>query len=89
MARSQQQTAKGKKAPRTPYSVTEAANILGMSRRATSQAARAGKLDGVFGGLMGTRLIGITPESLKAILDCRKAHQTHNGGDKHKRPAAR
>ena len=79
MTKSQTKTARGEKAPRRLYTTTEAANILGMSRRATSEAARAGKLDGVFGGLMGDRLIGITIESVEAVIEYRKTHQPRRG----------
>ena len=80
MAKSQIKTAKGDNAQRI-YTVTEAANILGMSRRATSEAARAGKLAGIFGGLLGVRLIGITAESVDAVIQYRKAHQPTIGGN--------
>lgn len=93
MAKSQTKTAKGKNAQRTPHTITAAANILGISRRATSQAARAGKLVGVYGGLMGNRLIGITVESVDAVLEYRKAHKPPLRGDDYMtrdlRPAAR
>lgn len=79
MAKRQPNHARGKKTPCDICTATEAANILGMSRRAISQAARAGKIDGVYGGLMGDRLIGITRDSVNRIIDCRKTRQPTNG----------
>ena len=53
-------------------SCTEAANILGMAPSSIRHAARLGKLEGVYGGLDGNRLIGITSRSLNAIMARRR-----------------
>ena len=65
------------------YSIAEAATRLGMSRNATAYAARTGKLTPIFGGLMGTRIVGITADSVDAVIEYRKAHQprTATGGN--------
>ena len=75
------------------YSIAEAAARLGMSRNATAYAARTGKLKPIFGGLLGNRIVGIEAESVEAVIEYRKAHQPHIGGDFYAtrdiRPAAR
>lgn len=60
-------------------SIAEAAARLGMSRNATAYAARTGKLTPIFGGLMGNRIVGITIESVEAVIEYRKTHQPRRG----------
>ena len=54
------------------YTCTEVANILGMCISGVRQAARRGELEGVYGGLMNDRLVGITSRSVNAVIDKRR-----------------
>ena len=54
------------------YTCTEVAEYLGMAISSVRQAARRGDLEGVYGGLDGDRLIGITSRSLNALMARRR-----------------
>ena len=54
------------------YTCTEVAEHLGMAISSVRQAARRGDLEGVYGGLDGNRLIGITSRSLNALMARRR-----------------
>ena len=56
----------------TVYTCTQAANILGMCITGVRQAARRGELEGVYGGLMNDRLVGVTSRSVNAVIDRRR-----------------
>ena len=54
------------------YTCTEVAEYLGMAISSVRQAARRGDLEGVYGGLDGNRLVGITSRSLNALMARRR-----------------
>ena len=56
----------------TVFTCTETAKILGMCISGVRQAARRGELEGVYGGLMNDRLVGVTSRSVEAVIDRRR-----------------
>ena len=56
----------------TVFTCTETAQILGMCITGVRQAARRGELEGVYGGLLNDRLVGITSRSVNAVIDRRR-----------------
>lgn len=54
------------------YTIEEAANILGVSKTTIRNAVARGQLAAVRGGIMGDRTIGVTRNSVHAIIDYRR-----------------
>ena len=60
------------------YTLSQASQILGVARTTVTRAAQQGLLTPIHGGILGNRIIGVSKDSVDALLSRRNASEAQS-----------